>query len=507
MLLTKAVRKLGRRRLKQIEHFRQHPIEVQEAQLKALLRHAARTLYGQKYGFEDIESCKMFQDRVPINDYDSLKPWIERMITGESNLLWAGTVKWFAQSSGTTNDKSKFIPVSKEGLHGCHFQGGRDVSQLYLANNCSANLLSGKSLTLGGSCKLAPSAKDFPTFSGDVSAIMLSNVPWYVDLVRAPKRSIALLSEWEEKLDRITNTCIKTNITSLSGVPSWFLVLIKHVLQTTGASNLLEIWPNLEVFFHGGINFQPYKQQYKELIPSEQMHYIESYNASEGFFAIQDDLSQSGMLLMLDYGVFYEFIPMSHFDAESPPVLTLAEVEAGVNYAMLITTNSGLWRYLIGDTVSFVSTKPYRLVITGRTKHYINAFGEELMGSNAEKALVFACQETHASITEYTAAPIYMSQSEKGRHEWLIEFDKSPSDFELFMHLLDQRLQEVNSDYEAKRYKDITLAPPKGVELPQGTFMHWLKLRGKLGGQNKIPRLSNDRKYVDQILALVNTEA
>ncbi len=503
MSITNLVRRLSKQRIKTIEGFMVAPEETQALQLKQLLKLAENTKIGEQYDFKSIRNVASFQERVNIHDYEDLKPAIQEMITGKKDILWPGMIKWFAQSSGTTNDKSKYIPVSKEALKHCHYQGGKDTISIYLNQNQKSKLFSGKGLTLGGSCKLSPISKTYKTYTGDLSAILINNIPWYADLARTPNKQVALLGEWEDKIKQITSVVLKQNITNFSGVPSWLLILLRHILASSGANNLLEIWPNLELFLHGGINFQPYKETYHQLIPVDSMNYLEIYNASEGFFALQDDMTQQGMLLMLDYGVFFEFIPMSEFHSKNPRVLSIGEVEENVNYALLITTNSGLWRYLIGDTVSFTSTYPHRIIITGRTKHFINAFGEELMIANAEKALNFACQETGARLNEYTAAPVFMDKDNKGKHQWLLEFETAPDSVELFTTLLDKKLQEVNSDYEAKRYKNLTLDSPLVTILPPGTFIQWMKKRGKLGGQNKIPRLSNDRKHVDQILALL----
>ena len=424
------------------------------------------------------------------------------MRQGEQNLVWPGTIKWFAKSSGTTNSKSKFIPISKESLKTCHFQGGHDALALYYQQYPDNNIFKGQTLTLGGSKQINNFGKKGKSFYGDLSAILIENLPTWTNFVRTPKRSIALISEWEKKINLITETTIIQNVTALTGVPSWFLVLLKHILEHTGKKNLLEIWPNMELFIHGGVSFKPYRSQYQELIPSDKMHYMETYNASEGFFGIQNDPFTQDMLLMLDYGIFYEFLPVSEKEKDNPETLTISEVKTGTDYAMIISTNGGLWRYLIGDTIRFTSINPYKIIISGRTRHYINAFGEELIIDNAEKALEKTCKETGAVIKEYTVAPIYMNISTKGAHQWLIEFEKEPENLTKFIEILDEALKEQNSDYEAKRYQCITLDTPVIIKARKNLFFNWMKNRNKLGGQNKIPRLANDRDYMDDLLKL-----
>ena len=502
LLVNKLFQLFFNRRLKQIGEIITKPHEIQQAQFEMLVNKAKDTIWGKKYDFKSIKSVSDFQNRIPIQKYEELYPNIELIRKGNKDVLWPGQINWFARSSGTTNDKSKFIPVSTDSLNKCHFRGGIDSLILYLRNNPQSRILTGKSLTLGGSHQI--DYFDKKSRSGDLSAIMLQNIPFWADLIRTPPKKIALISQWEEKLEKFTEYTIKKNVTAFAGVPSWNLVMIKHILEVTGKNNLLEIWPNLELFMHGGVNFAPYREQYKKLIPTPNMHYMETYNASEGFFAIQDDPCDSSMLLMLDYGIFYEFIPMDQYYNGSCKAIQLSEVETGVNYAMAISTNGGLWRYIIGDTVVFTSVKPYKINITGRTKHFINAFGEELIIDNAEKALEMACQATGALINEYTAAPIFMEQNLKGRHEWLIEFDKKPDDQAKFNDIFDKTLISLNSDYEAKRYKNITLDPPLIRSVAKGSFYKWFSKKGKLGGQNKIPRLSNDRKYVDELLKIIN---
>ncbi len=488
------------KRLTQIDRFRSNPKEVQSEQLNYLLTRAADTEFGRKYDFKTIKSADEYRSRVPIRDYDSLMPEVIRLRQGEEDLLWPGEIKYFAKSSGTTSSRSKFIPVSKDALVKCHYQGGRDTVLIYNELSPDNKLMSGKTLTLGGSHQINSFSNK--SVYGDLSAILIDNLPLWTDFVRTPKRKISLEPEWEKKMDLITKSTIKDNVTALAGVPSWFMVLLKNILQYTGKNNLLEIWPNLELFIHGGVSFAPYRSQYQELIPTDRMNYLETYNASEGFFAIQDDLSVQGMLLMLDLKIFFEFIPLSELNKEHPTTLLIDEVQTGVDYALVISTNGGLWRYLIGDTIRFVSTYPHKIIVSGRTKHFINAFGEELMIENAESALHDVCEETGAKLREYTVAPIYMNSDSKGAHEWLIEFENEPSDKQRFMELLDARLRERNSDYDAKRYKDITLDMPRLVVARPNLFIDWMKQRKKLGGQNKVPRLANDRQYIDQLLEL-----
>ena len=501
MLIIKSlVRWLNTKRLHQIDLFRRFPMEVQEETLFKLLEKGKNSEYGRKLGFDKFSGISDFQSNVPVIDYEGVKPYVERLRKGETNLLWPGEVKWFAKSSGTTSDKSKFIPVSTEALEECHFRGGKDVLAIYNDLFPENEIFSGKGLTLGGSHQIDNYSNE--SYYGDLSAILIENLPWWADFIRTPSQKVALIPEWERKLAELTSETLKENVTNIAGVPSWNLVMIKHILDFTGKKNLLEVWPNLELFIHGGVNFTPYRDQFQRLIPSPQMHYMETYNASEGFFAIQDNPCRNDMLLMLDYGVFYEFVPTDQLGSPNPKAITIADVEVNKNYAILITTNSGLWRYMIGDTVMFTSTFPHKIIITGRTKHFMNAFGEEIIIDNAEKALAVACEKTGALILEYTAAPIYMDENARGAHEWLIEFEKEPDDITFFTTLIDNALCSLNSDYEAKRYKGITLGPPIVRSIKPGTFFSWMKSRGKLGGQNKVPRLSNNREYVDALLSM-----
>ena len=473
---------------------------AQRDMLEFLTEKAKDTEYGRTYGFASVRKYEDFARQVPLNTYEELKGSIDRMRHGESDILWPGKINWYAKSSGTTADKSKFIPVSHEGLHKSHYQGGFDTLTYYLRNHPDSRIFDGKGLILGGSH--APNYNIKDSIVGDVSAIMLENINPVVNMIRVPKKETALIADFEVKRDRIARETMQENVTSLSGVPSWMMSVLTRVMELSGKNHLEEVWPNLEVFFHGGVAFAPYRQQYHRLITSPKMHYMETYNASEGFFGLQDDPTDPALRLTLDYGIFYEFIPMSEFGQENPTVVPLWGVRTGCNYAMVISTCCGLWRYLIGDTVRFTSTNPYKFVITGRTKHFINAFGEELIIDNAEKGIAFACRETGAVVREYTAAPVFMDAEGHCRHQWVIEFVHPPENLARFAEVLDQKLQEVNSDYEAKRFKNLTLQQLEVVEARPGLFHDWLRQRGKLGGQNKVPRLSNSREYIDPLLAM-----
>ncbi len=490
---------LLKKRYHQIELFLKYPADVQNEVLHQLLDFSKDTVLGQEYGFEDMNSYEAFADRLPIVNYEQVAPMIERTRKGENNIFWPTHIKWFAKSSGTTNAKSKFIPVSTEALEDCHYKSGKDLLCLYLNNNENSQLFNGKSLRLGGSKELY---EDNGTFFGDLSAILIDNMPLWAEYSSTPSNKVSLMSEWESKLTAIIEESIEENVTSLAGVPSWMLVLLNNIIEKTGKNHLFEIWENLEVYFHGGVSFAPYKAQYKKLLPRKGFNYYETYNASEGFFGIQDRNNADDLLLMLDYGIFYEFIPMDTYSTETQNVIPLWEVETGVNYAIIITTNAGLWRYKIGDTVRFTSTNPFRIRITGRTKHHINAFGEELIIENAEEALKQICKKTDTEIKDYTAAPIFMNGSEKGSHEWIIEFRKPPKDLNYFTEFLDNALKSLNSDYEAKRYNNITLKMPKVHVARENLFYDWLKSKDKLGGQHKIPRLSNERGYVEELLEM-----
>lgn len=497
-LLDSIVRTATKGRIAQIRQMAERPVDIQNEQLHTLLAKAASTLIGQEYNFSSIKTYSDFASRVPVRDYVAFTPYIERMTHGQKDVCWPGMVHWFAKSSGTTDAKSKFIPVTHDALYKCHYRGTKDTVITYLDQYPEANMLSGKCLTLGGSKEISKISSQIQT--GDLSAILIGNSPRYASFSKTPSRDIALLSRWEEKLVKITQATVNENVTSLAGVPSWFLILLKHILQVTGKSDIHQVWPNLELFMHGGINFTPYRQQYRELCPKG-INFVETYNASEGFFGIQTIKGQD-MQLMLDYGVFYEFVPLAELSNPFPRAHTIEDVQVGVDYAMVITTNSGLWRYMIGDTIRFTSLHPHRIIISGRTKHYINAFGEELMIANAEHGLSKACEATGAKIKEYTGAPVFMDINNQGCHQWLIEFDQQPSDLNLFTQTLDNALREVNSDYDAKRYKDITLGGPKVTVARDGLFYDWLKMKGKLGGQNKVPRLANNREYIDSLLSL-----
>ncbi len=496
-ILPSIVKRLNAKRLSQIEHFRKYPRETQQELLLKLLDSARSTEIGKTFDFGSIRSSAEFGSRLPVRSYEEYSPLVDRMLKGESDLAWPGKIKWFAKSSGTTSSKSKFIPITTESLEVCHYQAAKDILAIYSTNYPETRIFSGKALTLGGSNSINQFSEK--SIYGDLSAVLIWNAPFWVEFVRTPKQKIALIEDFEKKLDLITRTTLNQNVTSFSGVPSWYLTLIKHVLAYAGKQNLLEVWPNLEVFFHGGISFKPYRDLYKQLIPGDRMHYMETYNASEGFFGIQDDPSRQDMLLMLDYGIYYEFIPADRIGTGQVVPMTLGEVEAGVNYAMVISTNGGLWRYLIGDTITFTSLTPYRFLITGRTKQYINAFGEEIIVDNAEKALEAACRQTGAIIGEYTAGPVFMGSGTRGSHEWLIEFEKKPDDLDKFTGCLDETLKSLNSDYEAKRFKDINLVRPVVRSVPTGTFNLWLRSKNKLGGQNKVPRLSNSRELIEEL--------
>ena len=488
-----------KKRIHQIELFLKYPNDVQDELLLKLTTTAKRTEFGKQYQFSSIKNYEDFTKLVPIQKYESIEPLIERCRKGEQNLFWPTNIKWFAKSSGTTNAKSKFIPVSDEALEFCHMKAGKDMLCLYINNNEETQLFTGKGLKLGGSSEIY---KDNNSYFGDLSAIITENLPFWADYSSAPSQEVALMAEWETKMDAIIEETINEDITSLVGVPSWMLVLLNNVLERTGKDNILEVWPNLEVYFHGGVNFNPYREQYKKLIPKDDFKYYETYNASEGFFAIQDRNDSKELLLMLDYGIFYEFIPMSKYKGESSETIPISEVKTGIDYALIITTNSGLWRYLIGDTIRFTSLDPYRIKITGRTKHYINVFGEELNIENVEDALKLACEKTGAIISDYTVGPIFMKDKKSGGHEWIIEFNKKPQSMSYFTEMLDNSLKAINSDYEAKRYNSMTLAMPKIHVAKEGLFYDWLKKKGKLGGQHKVPRLSNKRDFVEELLIL-----
>ncbi|WP_452226665.1 GH3 auxin-responsive promoter family protein [Lacinutrix cladophorae] len=488
-----------KKRFHQIELFLKYPNEVQTELLLDLIETAKDTETGKQYDFASIKNYTQFAERVPLSSYEDLQPSIERSRKGENNIFWPTPIKWFAKSSGTTSAKSKFIPVSSDSLEDCHYAASKDLLCMYLNNNEGSQLFTGKGLRLGGSKELY---KENGTVFGDLSAILIDNMPFWAEFSSTPSNKVSLMSDWEHKMQAIVDETINENVTSLAGVPSWMLVLLNNVLETTGKNNLHEIWPNLEVYFHGGVSFTPYQEQYQNILPKSTFKYYEIYNASEGFFAIQDLNNSSELLLMLDYGIFYEFIPMKTYGSINEKIIPLAEVEIGKNYAVVITTNAGLWRYKIGDTVRFTSTKPYRIKVSGRTKHHINVFGEELIIENAEDALKTVCKKTKAEIVDFTAAPVFMQGKEKGAHEWLIEFNKLPKDINLFNELFDNALKSLNSDYEAKRYNNLTLNKPTIHVAREKLFYDWLKQNNKLGGQHKIPRLSNTRNYMEELLKL-----
>lgn len=463
-----------------------------------LLKAASETEVGRRYNFSSIKSIEDFQRQVPITDYNGIKNDVERMMKGEASVLWPGETQWFAKSSGTTSDRSKFIPVTKEALYDCHFKAGKDMYAMYYSHNPEANLVDGKTLVLGGSHQIHQ--LNSKTSYGDLSAVLLQHLPFWAEMKRVPDLSIALMDNWEEKIEKMAQAVKNESVTNILGVPTWTIVLIKRLFEITGKNDLSEIWPNLQLYVHGGVSFTPYREVFRKLIHSPQMYYQETYNASEGYFAIQNDLNVNDMLLMLDYGIFFEFIPTEVANTDEEYAVPLEDVQIGKNYELVITTNSGLWRYRLGDTVKFTSLAPHKMVVSGRTKFFINAFGEEVIVDNAEKALSVACERTAAQVADYTAAPVYFSaENAQGAHEWFIEFENMPNDIDHFTETLDQTLREINSDYDAKRTKNMALMPPVINVLKKGTFYAWMKKRGKLGGQHKVPRLSNDRIYADEL--------
>ena len=489
-------------RLWRIDAWKSHPVDSQREVLQDLITSAQYTEFGRKYNFTELYDLKDFKQSVPVHEYEDLKPYIQRIMDGEQNILWNTPVSWFAKSSGTTSDKSKFIPVSEESLQDCHYQAAKDVLTFYYNFNPDSDLLTGKGLVLGGSHNIHQVNEE--AHYGDLSAVLLQNSPFWGHWIRTPELSIALMDEWESKIEMLAKTTIRENVTSISGVPTWTLVLFKRILEITGKTSIAEIWPSLELYIHGGVSFTPYREQFQKLI-GKKIHYLEMYNASEGFFAAQDNPSEDGMLLFVDHGVFMEFMPITEYGKKHPVTLGLDDVVLGENYALIISTNGGLWRYLLGDTIQFTSLFPFKVKVSGRLKHYINAFGEEVIVDNSDKAIAVASEKTNAVVNDYTAAPVYFGDNNNGAHEWLIEFERHPNDLNNFITELDLALQQANSDYEAKRYKDIALARPVVHVLPKGVFANWLKSKGKLGGQHKVPRLSNERKYLEEILALVDT--
>lgn len=492
-----------KKRIHQIELFKKYPHDVQDELLKKLLQSARGTEFGKKYDFSSIDQYDQYRERVPISTYEEMFPYIQRLMRGEQNILWPTEIKWFSKSSGTTNARSKFIPVSPEALEDCHFKGGKDMLSIYVNNHPDTKIFDGKGLAVGGSYQLNENDPSATSFYGDVSAVLMQNLPTWAEFIRTPSLDTALMTNWEEKIEKLASETAGVNVTNLAGVPTWTVLLMQRIVELQGKKNILEVWPNLEVFFHGAVSFKPYRNLFNTLIPSSQMNYWETYNASEGFFGIQDQLGSEELLLMLDYGIFYEFIPMDEFENKNPKAVRLSEVELGKNYAMVISTNAGLWRYNIGDTVKFTSVEPYRIKISGRTKHFMNAFGEEVIVENAEAAITKACEATGATIDNFTAAPVYLQEGKKGGHEWIVEFKVEPRDMTEFTRVLDTTLRSINSDYDAKRSHDLALVAPTVHCVKEGTFYTWMKKRGKLGGQNKVPRLSNSREYVEDILTLV----
>jgi hypothetical protein len=491
-----------KKRIHQIELFQKYPHDVQQELFKNLIATAKNTEFGRQYDFASVSSYDQFRQRVPISTYEQIFPYIERLMRGEQNILWPSEIKWFSKSSGTTNARSKFIPVSPEALNDCHFKGGKDLLSIYVNNYPETTIFDGKGLAVGGSHQQNDYDPSLTSYYGDVSAVIMQNLPVWAQFIRTPSLETALLSNWEEKIEKLAQETALENVTNIAGVPTWTLLLIQKIVELQNKNTILDVWPNLQVFFHGAVSFTPYRSLFKHIIPSDRMVYWETYNASEGFFGIQDQKDSEDLLLMLDYGIFYEFIPVEEVETENPTALGLDEVELNKNYAMVISTNAGLWRYNIGDTVKFSSLSPFRIRISGRTKHFMNAFGEEVIVENAETAIAKACEITGAEIDNFTAAPVYIEKDKKGRHQWVIEFKKEPSALSEFTAVLDKTLRSINSDYDAKRAHDLALLQPEISVVKEGTFYNWMKKRGKLGGQNKVPRLSNSREYVEEILSI-----
>ena len=499
-LLSPAISSIARSRLWRIEAWKNNPIDAQREVLQDLVTSAQYTEFGRKYNFSNLFNIRDFKDAIPIHEYNDMKPYIERIMNGEQNLLWNTPVYWFAKSSGTTSDKSKFIPISDENLQDSHFKAAKDVLTMYYQCNPESELLTGKGLVIGGSHSVNPMNNDAQY--GDLSAVLLQNTPFWGHWLRTPDLSIALMDEWENKIEKLAESTIKENVTSISGVPTWTLILFKRILEITGKKTIAEVWPSLELYMHGGVSFIPYKEQFQKLI-GKKINYLDLYNASEGFFAAQDTSGSEGMLLFVDHGIFMEFMPVSEYGKTDPQTIGLQDVEPGKNYALVISTNGGLWRYLLGDTIQFTELKPFRIKVSGRLKHYMNAFGEEVIVDNSDKAIAVAAEKTNAVVTDYTAAPVYFSDNSNGAHEWLIEFEKEPDDFNNFIFELDNCLKNINSDYEAKRHKSIALRLPIVHKLTKGTFTQWLRSKGRLGGQHKVPRLSNERNMLEEILSLI----
>ena len=493
-----------RKRINQIEFFKEHPIETQLEVFHGLISKAANTDWGKRYDYQSIESVETFRKRVPLQTYDEIKPYVDRLIKNEKDLLWPGEIKWFAKSSGTTAGRSKFIPVSREAIDDCHYKGGKDLLSLHISNHPHAGLYGGKHLAVAGSSEVNEFSPD--SYSGDLSAIIVKNLPFWAEIRRAPRKEIALMSNWENKIQAMAESTMKEDIRIIAGVPSWSLVLMNKILDISGAKYITDVWPNLELIMHGGVSFEPYQAQFEALTGSKKVSFVETYNASEGFFGIQDQPNVKELLLMLDYGIFYEFIPLESYKGiDSTEFVDLENVELDKNYVLVISTNAGLWRYIPGDTIKFTSKKPFRIKVSGRTKYFINTFGEELIAENAEEALAYACDECSAQISEYTAGPVFMDEKgQKGAHEWIIEFHVAPDNPEKFNTCLDMKLREVNSDYDAKRSFDFVLKTPIMHYVQNGTFYEWMKRRNKLGGQNKVPRLANHREYLDEILEIIS---
>lgn len=500
-LLSPAISSLARMRQWRIDGWRSHPADSQREVIQNLVTSAQYTEFGRKHDFHNLYSIRDYKKAVPIQTYEELKPYIERTMQGEQNLLWNSPIFWFAKSSGTTSDKSKFIPISEESLEDCHYQAAKDVLTMYYHFNPDSEMLTGKGLVLGGSHNINPLNTEAQF--GDLSAVLLQNSPFWGHWLRTPDLSIALMDEWESKLEKMAQQTINENVTSISGVPTWTLVLFKRILEITGKKNMAEVWPGLELYMHGGVSFTPYREQFNSIIGKD-IHYLETYNASEGFFAAHQIPGDDGMLLFTDHGIFMEFMPIEEYGKDEPKTIGLNSVELNTNYALVITTNGGLWRYLLGDTIQFVSKNPYKIIVSGRVKHFMNAFGEEVIIDNSDNAISEACKKTGTIVNDYTAAPVYFSEGSNGCHEWLIEFEKMPENIDAFTHELDEALKKINSDYEAKRYKNIALRMPIVHALPKGTFNKWLQQKGKLGGQHKVPRLNNERSYVEDILAMHN---
>ncbi|MEO6069676.1 MAG: GH3 auxin-responsive promoter family protein [Chitinophagaceae bacterium] len=498
--LSPALSRLARFRLSTIELWMVDPVTTQNMVWQDLVAAGQYTDFGRRHRFSSIQTLEQYKQQLPIQDYEDHKPYIDRMMQGEENVLWNTPVSWFAKSSGTTSDKSKFIPVSEESLKENHYKASKDILALYYASHPESDLLTGKSLVIGGSHQVSQFEEDI--HYGDLSAVVMQNSPFWTNWIRTPELSVLLMDEWESKIEKLAQTTIHENVTSMAGVPTWLIVLLKRILEVTGKKNIKEVWPSLELYMHGGVSFVPYKAQFEQLMGSP-INYLEMYNASEGFIAGQDDINAEGMLLLCEHGIFYEFLPAEEWGKENPKTLQLGEVALGKNYALVITTNGGLWRYLIGDTVQFTSLKPFRIKVSGRLKHFMNAFGEEVIIDNSDKAIALASEKTGALVKDYTAAPVYFSSTANGAHEWLIEFQKEPSSISDFGNELDAALKNINSDYEAKRYKDIALSSPVIKSVPVNTFDSWLQSKGKLGGQHKVPRLSNDRKLIEEILTFI----